>query len=49
MRSGTVDSDSYAPAPTTGRPQLDAALWLVGDGDEAIWFNRCLTAATYPK
>ncbi|MDN7430635.1 hypothetical protein CFB89_08940 [Burkholderia sp. AU16741] len=42
-----VDSDSHASAPTTGRPQLHTEFGLIADGDEAVWFNRCLTM--YPK
>ncbi|NTX29403.1 DUF1311 domain-containing protein [Burkholderia pyrrocinia] len=48
MRAGVSGDDKRAPAPATGLPQLDAEMWPIGDGDDAVWFERCLTAAMFP-
>ncbi|AXF20782.1 hypothetical protein CUJ89_09990 [Burkholderia pyrrocinia] len=47
-RAGASGGDNRAPAPPTGLPQLDAEMWPIGDGDDAEWFERCLTAAKFP-
>ncbi|KWF26680.1 lysozyme inhibitor LprI family protein [Burkholderia pseudomultivorans] len=47
-RAEAAGADSRAPAPAAGLPQLDAEMWPIGDGDDAVWFERCLTAATFP-
>ncbi|RXV70968.1 DUF1311 domain-containing protein [Burkholderia stabilis] len=48
MRAGAPGGDNHASAPVTGLPQLDAEMWPIGDGDDAVWFDRCLTAAMFP-
>ncbi|WP_244139908.1 lysozyme inhibitor LprI family protein [Burkholderia stabilis] len=48
MRAGASGDDNRAPAPATGLPQLDAEMWPIGDGDDAVWFERCLKASSYP-
>ncbi|MGS0892163.1 lysozyme inhibitor LprI family protein [Burkholderia stagnalis] len=48
VRAGGAGADNRAPVPAAGLPQLDAEMWPLGDGDDAAWFDRCLTAATYP-
>ncbi|UQO35634.1 lysozyme inhibitor LprI family protein [Burkholderia cepacia] len=48
MRAGGAGDDKRAPAPAIGLPQLDAEMWPIGDGDDAVWFERCLTASVFP-
>ncbi|VWD24603.1 hypothetical protein BLA18112_05610 [Burkholderia lata] len=48
MRAGTSGDDNRASAPVTGLPQLDAEMWPIGDGDDALWFDRCLKASVFP-
>lgn len=48
MRAGVSGDDKRAPAPAIGLPQLDAEMWPIGDGDDAVWFERCLTASVFP-
>lgn len=48
MRAGASGDDNRASAPVAGLPQLDAEMWPIGDGDDALWFDRCLTAAKFP-
>ncbi|WP_412021720.1 lysozyme inhibitor LprI family protein [Burkholderia cepacia] len=48
MRAGAAGGDNHASTPVTGLPQLDAEMWPIGDGDDAVWFDRCLTAAMFP-
>lgn len=48
MRAGASGDNNRAPAPATGLPQLDAEMWPIGDGDDAVWFERCLKASSYP-
>ncbi|NTX48336.1 DUF1311 domain-containing protein [Burkholderia cepacia] len=48
MRAGVSGDDKRASAPAIGLPQLDAEMWPIGDGDDAVWFERCLTASVFP-
>ncbi|MBN3738564.1 MULTISPECIES: lysozyme inhibitor LprI family protein [Burkholderia] len=48
VRAGASGVDGRAPAPAAGMPQLDAEMWPIGDGDDAVWFERCLTAPVFP-
>ncbi|WP_235212837.1 lysozyme inhibitor LprI family protein [Burkholderia paludis] len=48
MRADVSGGDSRASAPAAGLPPLDAEMWPIGDGDDAVWFERCLTAAKFP-
>ncbi|KER67838.1 hypothetical protein HR51_32305 [Burkholderia cepacia] len=48
MRAGTSGGDNHASAPVAGLPQLDAEMWPIGDGDDAMWFERCLKASVFP-
>ncbi|WP_244137696.1 lysozyme inhibitor LprI family protein [Burkholderia sp. BCC1644] len=48
VRARTFGVDGRAPAPAAGMPQLDAEMWPIGDGDDAVWFERCLTASVFP-
>ncbi|RQT09706.1 DUF1311 domain-containing protein [Burkholderia contaminans] len=48
MRAGASGGDNHASAPVAGLPQLDAEMRPIGDGDDALWFERCLTAAKFP-
>ncbi|WP_333978775.1 lysozyme inhibitor LprI family protein [Burkholderia cepacia] len=48
MRAGASGGDNHASAPVAGLPQLDAEMWPIGDGDDVVWFDRCLKAAVFP-
>ncbi|WP_310639585.1 lysozyme inhibitor LprI family protein [Burkholderia cenocepacia] len=48
VRATAPGGESRTPAPVTGLPQLDAELWPLGDGGDAAWFDRCLTAPVFP-
>lgn len=47
-RAGASDGDNHASAPVAGLPQLDAEMWPIGDGDDVVWFDRCLKASVFP-
>jgi uncharacterized protein YecT (DUF1311 family) len=49
VRAAASGDGNRGPVPTAGLPQLDAELWPIGDGDDALWFERCLTAAAFPN